>query len=191
MLITIEICDDGEGRADLTVKFDPTLTYENRNTPAVKIAYQMLKADLTMRPLEDFVRESNQIEGILRDPLPSEIAAHEKLLSFDVVTVSALEEFVATVQPGAVLRRESWQNVQVGNHIAPQGGRGIELSLEIILARAAGRGGYKTHLAYEALHPFMDGNGRSGRALWLWQMGGEAPIGFLHRFYYQTLDDPR
>ncbi len=141
--------------------------------------------------LEDFIRESNRIEGIRRDPLPSEIAVHEKLLAFDVVTVSALEEFVATVQPGAVLRRESWQNVQVGNHIAPQGGRGIEFFLENILARAASRGAYKTHLAYETLHPFTDGNGRSGRALWLWQMNGEAPLGFLHRFYYQTLYDLR
>jgi Fic family protein len=37
----------------------------------------------------------------------------------------------------------------------------------------------------------MDGNGRSGRAIWLWQMlrqEGGAPLGFLHHFYYQTLE---
>ena len=44
MLITIEICDDGDGRVDLTVKFDPTLTDENRDTPAAKIAHEMLTA---------------------------------------------------------------------------------------------------------------------------------------------------
>ena len=40
-------------------------------------------------------------------------------------------------------------------------------------------------------HPFTDGNGRSGRALWLWQMNNHAPFGFLHTFYYQTLENSR
>ncbi len=144
-----------------------------------------------MYTLEDFVRESNRIEGILRDPLPSEIVAHEKLLAFPVVTVAALEEFVATIQPGAVLRRKVGMNVQVGNHIAPSGGPEIEERLGNLLANMNKHGAYKTHLAYETLHSFTDGNGRSGRALWLRQMGGMAPLGFLHQFYYQTLDGMR
>jgi len=41
----------------------------------------------------------------------------------------------------------------------------------------------------------MDGNGRSGRAIWAWQMLGDEQdpfaIPFLHRFYYQTLDASR
>lgn len=140
-----------------------------------------------MWTLEDFVRESNRIEGILREPLIAEIVAHNKLLEFDIMTVSALEEFVAVVQPGARLRRARNLNVRVGNHIAPSGGPGIESDLlNIIGCMRIGRP-YQTHLAYETLHPFTDGNGRSGRALWLWQMGGEAPLGFLHKFYYQTL----
>ena len=49
---------------------------------------------------------------------------------------------------------------------------------------------YVLHCRYESLHPFTDGNGRSGRALWLWMMGGieEAPLGFLHTWYYQSLE---
>ena len=39
----------------------------------------------------------------------------------------------------------------------------------------------------------MDGNGRSGRVLWLYNMGGieRVPLGFLHTFYYQALDASR
>ena len=48
---------------------------------------------------------------------------------------------------------------------------------------------FAVHVAYENLHPFMNGNGRSGRALWLWHMGGieKVPLGFLRTWYYQSL----
>lgn len=46
---------------------------------------------------------------------------------------------------------------------------------------------WEVHIAYEMLHPFTDGNGRSGRMLWAWQMRN-FPLDFLHTFYYQTLN---
>ena len=141
-----------------------------------------------MWTLEDFVRESNRIEGILRDPTEDEIVAHKLLRDLPKIAVSDLEIFVAVVQPGARLRRQIGLDVRVGDHIAPPGGPEIETRLENLLAHMDRQGAYETHLAYEELHPFTDGNGRSGRALWLWQTSGEAPIGFLHQFYYQTLD---
>jgi hypothetical protein len=148
----------------------------------------------TIFSLVDFIRESNRIEGIIREPLPAEIAAHEAFLGPDEPTVGRLEELVAAIQPGAQLRRERGMNVCVGNHYPPPGGPFIESALRQILHPETLRWRpYAIHQRYEALHPFSDGNGRSGRALWLWMMGGieAAPLGFLHHWYYQSLEATR
>lgn len=143
--------------------------------------------------LEDFVRESNRIEGILRDPTWQEIDAHEQFLAVDLIMAQDLQRFVSVCQPGAELRIEEGMDVRVGSHTPPYGGVIILECLATILANRERVGVYRTHVLYEDLHPFMDGNGRSGRALWLWMMGGieKAPLGFLHHFYYQTLGASR
>ena len=137
--------------------------------------------------LRDFVQESNRIEGIQRAPSEMEIRAHEKFLAAETLTVEVFEEFVWAVQPNAQLRRYPHLNVRVGNHIPPRGGPEIEASLNALLCCVSDP--WKTHCMYEDLHPFTDGNGRSGRVFWLRLMGGidAAPLGFLHHFYYQTL----
>ena len=136
--------------------------------------------------LEDFVRESNWIEGIVRKPLAKEIDAHKRFLKLRSIGVYALEEFVHEIC-GELIRARPGMDVRVGGYALSLGGADIVTSLGGILARMDEQGPYRTHVAYEHLHPFVDGNGRSGRVLWLWQMGGEAPLGFLHKFYYQTL----
>lgn len=144
--------------------------------------------------LRDFVRESNRIEGILRAPTAGEMREHEEFLKLETITVDNLERFVRVIAPGKPLRRQSGMNVRVGAHIAPPGGPEIEAALAMILDNAmAGVDPYTTHHRYETLHPFMDGNGRSGRVLWLWQMINQVEDlytlsrGFLHTWYYQTL----
>lgn len=136
--------------------------------------------------LEDFVAESNRIEGI-SSTSETQIEAHRKFLEFPKITISVLEDFVSIVQPGATLRRSSNQNVRVGGYIAPPGGPRIEEALENILYNLEIQDSYTTHLDYLNLYPFTDGNGCSGRVLWLWCRDGVAPLGFLHQFYYHTL----
>lgn len=146
-----------------------------------------------MSDLYSFVRESNRIEGITRTPTAVERREHEEFLRLPLVTVAAMERFVKAVAKRP-LRCEPGMNVRVGNHIAPPGGPEIAASLDMILDNAmAGVDPWTTHSRYETLHPFLDGNGRSGRVLWLWQMTHQVQDpyvlrrGFLHTFYYQTL----
>lgn len=140
-----------------------------------------------------FVVESNRIEGILRPPSRAEIDASSAFLSLERVRVRDLETFVLACAH-APLRRRPGMDVQVGDHVAPRGGPDIEPALVELLERAQLNAAHPhaVHYDYEKLHPFMDGNGRSGRILWAWQMlaHGHSPgiaLGFLHAFYYQTL----
>lgn len=142
--------------------------------------------------LYNFVRESNWIEHIKRDPTPAEIAAHEKILDIPrSIGVLDLVEFVSVIQPNARLRDRVGLNVMVGQHVPPAGGPEIRLALQTILYTTLLDGAFKAHFKYESLHPFTDGNGRSGRVLWLWCMAGVAPLGFLHHWYYQSFQGIR
>lgn len=136
-----------------------------------------------------FVTESNRIEGILRPPTAAELMEFKHFMALEKVNLGNLIQFVSVYQPDARLRVHPGMNVRVGLHVPPPGGPAIVDALNEILTRARRKQPnhcHEIHLAYESLHPFTDGNGRSGRMLWAWQLRN-FPLGFLHHFYYQTL----
>lgn len=144
--------------------------------------------------LTDFVIESNRIEGI-DNTTTLEVVALEYFLKLKVLSIESVVDLVKVFQPGAKPRFAQGLDVRVGSHFPPRGGPYVQSELFSLLEAISQDGlpPYVGHVAYETLHPFTDGNGRSGRAVWLWAMGGikKAPLGFLHHWYYQSLQGAR
>ena len=145
--------------------------------------------------IRQFVRESNLIEGIKRSETDKEAQVTEVFLRLSVICTDDLWNLVKVYAPGHRLRDVVGLNVRVGRHVAPPGGPDIRGGLEVLLediSTGVCTDPYLAHCAYLTLHPFTDGNGRSGRALWAWHMYkvGRDPfeLPFLHRFYYQALE---
>lgn len=162
---------------------------------------------------ENFVRQSFEIEGIhLADhQLAEKTGVFEDFLK-DMDNSNKLsaekdkdekDKFATIVKNyaeilGGVLRDKKGMDVIVGNYRPPRGGREVSKMftelMEKLDAVMMEEDIFKFHKEYESLHPFTDGNGRSGRAILYWQLKRiyrenllDLTHGFLQRFYYWSL----
>src|SRR5690242_12080558 len=105
----------------------------------------------------DFVRESNAISGLHREPTPAEVGAHRGLLAADAIEVGNLEMFARHVEAAAVLRSGPGL---AGDATKDETDDTVASDLETIIYAA--RGGLATpvelHRLYRALRPFTDAN---------------------------------
>lgn len=147
--------------------------------------------------LETFAEMSNKIEGIYSSTrhVQHADALIQYLNNPRWCSLSAIEEFVRTIQPDAHLRTQPSHRVFIGGREA-MSPLMAKLRVEGLLDNVQNGSirPWEAHCEYEYIHPFMDGNGRSGRALWLaqmlcWQKLDLADLAypFLQMFYYQTL----
>lgn len=159
-----------------------------------------LVRELAKKKLLKLIKESNTIEGILREPIDLEVDCHFEILEATELNNALIKNFVWDIA-GAKMRCQEGMDVCLHDgsrvvHSPPPGHPGMSNKLATVLAMANDNDDpYEVHQIYESLHPFMDGNGRSGRVIWAWMMlQQEKPFwdrGFLHTWYYQSLSANR
>jgi hypothetical protein len=162
-----------------------------------------------MKPIFDprqYIRESNAIEGITR---PNEI--EQSMVAWALLCdrktklshglIRKVQKIITLNQPELTGPKRGYYrdmtktNVTVGNHVPPHYSmvRGL---MDNWLLDYEQLGPWQAHVRFETIHPFVDGNGRTGRMLMWWHelMIGECPTLFKgdeRQDYYKKLDAGR
>lgn len=118
----------------------------------------------------DFVRVSNRMAGITREPTASEISAHRGLLAANALRVENLELFVHHIAAGARLRSEAGEHAEPDRKPPPAEELKADLATIVLAVQRQSASPHRLHRIYTLLRPFTDGNGRCGRALLMWQI---------------------
>lgn len=144
--------------------------------------------------LTQLCTESRAIEGL--SPSDASVTVLRAFLSTPL-TLDSVKAY-CYAEAGTVVRARAGMDVRVGRYICPPGGPAIPTELETIVNDAAQQSwpSWNTHARFLNLHPFMDGNGRTARAIYIHQ-GMQSQHGFqwlasrplLQSLYYSALSD--
>lgn len=135
-----------------------------------------------MRSIKYALRQSNLIEGFDSDLLLEDsLRAWEYINDLDVLTLHDIKTIhwlitqhqLATDERGTY-RFDNQINVTVGGYAAPSHHQVLEMMLSW-LQQATYLPAKDCHVMFEKIHPFVDGNGRTGRLIYYWQ-DDKAPI---------------
>lgn len=124
--------------------------------------------------LHEFLRESNAIEGEHSEQaLKDALKAWEHLKTQQEINrqnVCETQRLLLTNLRPAVAGHFRLRNVGVGIFVAPSCGEVPRLFNNLIQHVPETEGEIKQwHISFEKIHPFEDGNGRTGRIIMNWQ----------------------
>lgn len=130
----------------------------------------------------DFLKESNAIEGIYdRESLDQALIAWEYLIKQDKLTIGVvlkthkllmLNQLIKGHERGYFRKRPVWiagkmglDHNQIESNIISWL---LDVKTSVKIPGKAGRHIKLDHITYEKIHPFIDGNGRTGRMFLNW-----------------------
>ena len=139
-------------------------------------------------------RQSREIEGITYGV--EDAGDRLRKFVFGELTPGSVRNF-CFAEANATLRDRPGADVMIGGRLCPPGGLGIQAKFITLIKEAAKPNAslWGTHASFLWLHPFTDGNGRTARAIFLWQALRRSPvyarrldaIPLLQVLYYESL----
>jgi len=124
----------------------------------------------------EFLQQSNFIESERSDEaMEDALAAWNHIQQFDILFEqnirSTHEILLARLRPD-IAGKFRWVNVRVGGKICPPFDRVSRLMSTWVMNHSKPKSELairKSHVEFEKIHPFEDGNGRIGRIIMNWQ----------------------